>query len=159
VATALLDARAGGGYNGSMSGSRNEESVGEQTVFFLQALGAFGLGAAVFFLARSFFDDANAFFAGGVAGGVCLLVLAYRRYGEPSGSRRNPGPDDHVLSTRERALSFVAACALFALAYACRYVLSSRGEDEALADGAWFVAGFPAFLLIWRAIWGVDQSD
>jgi hypothetical protein len=142
-----------------MGGSQEDDGSGGDW-FFLQAIAVLaGVGAFVFFFERTIFDDANAFFIAGVTGGIGLLVLGYRRFGEPTGSRRNPGPDDYVLSRRERTWSFFAACGLFALAYICRYTLTSIGARETLADVVWFVPGFPAFLLLWRAIWGVDQND
>jgi hypothetical protein len=134
---------------------------GEAT-FSLQVVGLLsGLPLVGYLISDALFDRPDGVFLGLLAGGVGVLVLAYRRYGEPSGSRRNPGPDTCVLTREERVRSLVAGVALLGLACSLYNALGLFGvsKDSTLGLIVWAVPGWPALAYFWRALWGVDQDD
>ena len=134
---------------------------GEWAFSFLAVGALFGIPGGVLFLGRTLVGDSVAPLLAALAAGVAFLLLAHRYGLEPVGpTRRNPDPEDHVLSARERWWSLAAGCAFLALAFGIHFLAAAFGlrEGNPIADGAILVSGSAALMLIIRAWYGVDHA-
>jgi hypothetical protein len=126
-------------------------------VWFVQAIASFvGAAGLVFVVARLFASSGAAAMLAFVAGGVAVVVLANRYEGEWT-SRRNPAPEDYVLTTRQRLLFLVIGAPCLGLSA----LLGPEGldPDHAVLIAASYVFGFMGFVLLFGAIFGMYSGD
>lgn len=141
--------------------STPRRTPGDQNIFALQAIGLF-VGPAVlgYLISSTLLGTPYGLTVGGMAGGVAVVVFAYRRYGEFVGTRRNPGPDDYVLSRRERKVSLLGGAALVALAFGLEHgvTLFGQSSDGLLAGVLFWIPFIPGVLFFVRGLAGIDTA-
>ena len=159
-ASAAVDIGPAPAYNQAMQDQRRKRPPG--TGFFFLGIGALvAAPAIVFIVARPVASDSVSWLLAAMTA-VFGFLLLHRLYDlEPTGpTRRHPGPDDHVLSARERLWSTGAGLALLGLTLGIHFLLPRFGldNDSIIAEGAIVVTSTAAFALTVRGLYGVDHA-
>lgn len=146
-----------------MGTSRGGNSPPGETTFFFLALGVLvGVGGVVFLILQTFLGDSLSLVLAAPLGLVAHLVLIDRRYGlEPVGAtRRNPDPEDHVLSPRERVVTFLIglSCAGFAVGLHFGAPAAGLSRESMPVEIGILLGGTAALAFLIRAVYGVDHA-
>lgn len=132
------------------------------TFFFFGALGILAAsGGAAYLLAQTRLGPQWAFFLALSAGGVAVLVFCSRVFYDEWQRREHwlANEGDYILTRRERVRSALGGGALMGGAYLVWWIAGGFGVEGGLATLIFWIPGFPAAALLWRALWGVDQND
>lgn len=158
-ASPAVDTGPAPAYNQAMQDKRRRRAPGTGFVFF--GIGAvFAVPAIVFIVARLVTGNSMSSLLAAMTAVFGFLLLRRLYDLEPTGpTRRHPGPNDQVLSARERLWSTGAGLALLGLALGIHFLLPRFGldNDSIIAEGAIVVTSTAAFALTVRGLYGVDH--